>query len=181
MKKAAGLLALSFLFLPVLHAEAFIESMHWQRAQPADGQPLQYRAIHDLTIAGARIEGRLRVRVVIKNRGDEDAEGIVLLYGLTARLAPLRGREPGVWAVPFATDVKRVPKIAPHQSVEVFIDPARSTDLPLSRYLQRANRAGLRTDRLKLQAMLFPRPDVVKSVRMLQRELPVSEAKESEQ
>ena len=167
MKKAILVFLLSFLFLPLLHAEAFIESMHWQLAKPANGQPLQYEDIEVFTAAPPRIEGKLRVRVTLKNRGPREADGILLMYCLTARLAPLNVQEQGVWAVPFVIEEKRVPKIGPNQKLDVFLDPSRSVDAPLNHYLQRTQRAGFWPDQLKLQVMLQPRQGAVTVVRTL--------------
>jgi hypothetical protein len=178
MKKALIFLSLGFLFHPALRAEAVIESLHWQWTKPADGQPCQYKDIAVLTATPPRLEGRLRARVTLKNNGAEDVDGVLLIYCLTARLASLKTPGHGAWAVPFTIEEKHVPRIGPHQSVDVFLDPSHSSAMPIHHYLQRAQRTGFWPDQLRLQVMLQPRPSAVSVVKTLKLVLPILPIKE---
>lgn len=170
----AALAALSVLcFLPPLHAEVMIQEVSWQLASPGPGRKAVYQAIKELPTQPPRIEGKLRLRVVLKNRGPHEADGLVLRYCLTARLAATGGNSEGVWAVPFLISEKRVPKVGPNQHLEVALDPAMSVDMPLTHYLQRALNSGFWPDQLRLQVMLAPRRGVVETIQTQELVIPV--------
>ena len=173
MKTAALVVLFGFLAPSLLHAEAVIESVHWQWAPPANGQTHPYEDIAILTASPPRLEGRLRARVTLTNNGPQDVDGILLVYCLAARLVPTAASGEGVWAVPFMIEEKRVPKIGPNQQLDVFLDPSRSVEMPLQHYLQHTQRAGFWPDQLKLQVMLQPRPGTVSVVKTLKVILPI--------
>jgi hypothetical protein len=121
--------------------------------------------------------GRLRLRIVLKNRGPQEADGLLLRYCLAARLSVLGSGADGVWAVPFLISEKRVPKIGPNQRLEVAFDPSGSVDMPLAHYLQRTFDSGFWPDQLKLQVMLNPHRGAVESVGTQDVILPVKNSK----
>jgi len=71
-----------------LRAELMIESVRWQVARPVAGQKEAYQDVSVLPTAPPRVEGKLRLSVTLKNRGPQEADGIVLHYCLTARRRP---------------------------------------------------------------------------------------------
>jgi len=150
-----------------------IESVRWQLAKPVRGQKAVYQDISVLSSVPPRIAGKLRLRVVLKNRGPQQADGIVLRYCISARLAPLRRGEEGVWSVPFLIDEKRVPKVGPNRYFEVSWDPSGSVELPFNHYLQRVFSSGFWPDQLKLQVMLSPHRGAVETIRTQEIVLPV--------
>jgi hypothetical protein len=96
---------------------------------------------------------RMRARLILKNDGPLNEEGLLIRYSLTARVLPGdAGAAEGSWAVPFNVDEKRVPKIGAEKTIEVPLDASAAVDL----YLKRLARAGWRPDRLKIQVMLEP-------------------------
>lgn len=154
-------------------AEVLIESVRWQQALTAKGRSPVYHDILELTSVPPLITGRIRALVVLKNRGPEEGEGILLRYSISARLAGLSGKEEGVWAVPFMIEEKRVPKIGANQRLEVALDPSRSMDIPFNHYLARIFKSGFWLDRMRLQVMLSPRRGVVETIKTEEIILPV--------
>jgi hypothetical protein len=95
----------------------------------------------------------MRARLTLKNRGPVVAEGILLRYSMTGRVAPIgAAKAEGSWGIPFMVDEKRVPKVGPNKTMDVFL----TTSPALERYLNRISRAGWWPDRVKLQAMIEP-------------------------
>ncbi|MDD5629293.1 MAG: hypothetical protein PHU21_09525 [Elusimicrobia bacterium] len=156
-----------------LHAEVMIESVSWQLAGPVRGQKPVFATIKSLPTAPPRIKGRLRLRVVLKNRGPKPAEGLLLRYSLSARLLPAGGGAEGVWAVAFLINEKRVPKVKPNNFLDVAIDPSQGVDMPLTHYLKKTLASGFWPDQIKLQLMLSPRRGAVDEVKTVELILPV--------
>ena len=171
---SALVLALGLLGPAALRAEVMIERLEWQLAQPVRGQKPVFRAIAALPVVPPRVSGLLRLRVVLKSRGPQKTEGLVLRYCLSARLAPSGSGGEGVWAVPFLISEKRVPKVGPNQYLDVALDPSQSVDMPLSHYLKRTLAAGFWPDQLKAQVMLSPRRGAVESVKTEETVLPLN-------
>lgn len=170
---AALFVVLGLLGLSPLHAEVMIESVSWQLAKPVRGQKPVYAAITSLPTVPPRIDGKLRLRVVLKSRGPLEAEGLLLRYCLSARLAAAEGAAEGVWAVPFLISEKRVPKVGPNQFLEVILDPSLSVDMPLTHYLKRTLASGFWPDQIRVQVMLSPRRGAVEAVKTEEAILPV--------
>jgi hypothetical protein len=170
---AALAVGIIFLGLSSLHAEVLIESVGWQLAKAEPGRPAVYQDITILTMLPPRVDGKLRLRVVLKNRGPKEADGLLLRYCLSARIVPAGRSAEGVWAVPFLISEKRVPKVGPNRLLEVTLDPSESVDMPLNHYLQRTLASGFWLDQLKLQVMLSPRRGDVETVATHEILLPV--------
>ena len=131
-------------------AELALESVHWQQGRAEGGRVSFWKDVKTLEAAPAPVE-RMRARLIMKNDGPQNEEGLLLRYSLTARVLPENGGD-GTWAVPFAVDEKRVPKVGAEKTIEVPLDASAAVDL----YLKRVARAGWRLDRLKIQVMLEP-------------------------
>lgn len=150
MRRAIAI-ALLLAALPAA-AEVQLQSVSWQQtastkgAKPADVSQLALPA-------GSAVKGHLRARVKLLNRG-QAVEGVLLQYALTAELAPedTAGAKPQ-WAIPFALDERRVPKIGPNEYLDVSVDPTQA----LTIYLRRVHREGYWPTQLKIQVMLTPR------------------------
>jgi len=170
---ASRVVVFSLLWLSPLHAEVMIESVSWQLAKTARGQKPVYQNITALPTVPPRIDGKLRLRVVLKSRGPQEAGGLLLRYCLTARLVPAGQSAQGVWAVPFLISEKRVPKVGPNRFVEVTLDPSLSVEMPLNHYLKRTLDSGFWPDQLKVQVMLSPRRGAVDAVKTEELILPV--------
>lgn len=171
---AALAICLTVLGAGPLAGELSVESLHWELAQPVRGRKPVYADIVSLETAPPRIAGKLRARVVLKNRGPLAADGILLRYCLLARLAPVRSRQDGVWALPFLIEEKRVAKVGPNQLFEVSLDPSASMALPFNRYLRRVYASGFWPDQLKLQVMLSPHRGAVETIATQEIILPVT-------
>jgi hypothetical protein len=173
MRKAALGVLLGVVLCQPLRAELTIESASWQLAQPRPGGADVFQDVASWPTAPPKIDGKLRLRVVLKNRGPQEAEGILLRYCLAARLAPRGRAEEGIWAVPFLIGEKRVPKVGPNQHLEVTFDPSGSVDPPLAHYLQRAFDSGFWPDQLRLQVMLSPHRGAVEAIKTIESILSV--------
>ena len=162
-----------FCGLSPLRAEVMIESVGWQLVQAAPGQKAVSQDIANLPTLAPLMEGKLRLRVVLKNRGPKEADGLLLRYCLSARLAPAGRSADGVWDVPFLISEKRVPKVGPNHLLEVTLDPSLSVNMPLNHYLKRTLESGFWPDQIKLQVMLSPRRGDVEAVATREILLPV--------
>lgn len=135
-------------------AELTLDAAGWQSgrvekpARPAVWADAQKAAVP------AKKAPLLRGKATLKNRGPKAAEGVLLRYAVTARLA---AEKPGAdgearWALPFLIDERRVPKVDANSVVEVPLSLSPKLDI----YLKKVRRQGMRVDALKLQAMLEP-------------------------
>jgi hypothetical protein len=133
-------------------AELELESVHWQWGHLEGGRAIAWRDVKTLAQAPKPTD-RMRARLVLKNDGPQNEEGLLLRYSLTARVLPGEGGgAAGAWAVPLVVDEKRVPKIGAQKTIDVPLDLGAAIDL----YLRRVARAGWRPDRFKIQVMLEP-------------------------
>ncbi len=132
-------------------AELALESVHWQAGRVEGGRVTSWQYVRTLADAPKPAD-RMRARLVLKNDGPQNEEGLLLRYSLTARVLPGSGDGAGVWAVPFIVDEKRVPKVGAEKTIDVALDAGAAIEL----YLRRVTRAGWRPDRLKIQVMLEP-------------------------
>ena len=133
-------------------AELALESVHWQQGRVEGGRVAFWKDVKTNTAVPTSAD-RMRARLILKNDGPQNEEGLLLRYSLTARVLPENGgAADGAWAVPFSIDEKRVPKVGAEKTIEVPLDASAAIDL----YLKRVARAGWRLDRLKIQVMLEP-------------------------
>jgi hypothetical protein len=134
-------------------AELFLESASWQRARADKGAAVVWEDVSSLADAAPKLDARLRARVTLKNRGPKSAEGILLRYSMTGRVAPTADpKGEGAWGIPFMVDEKRVPKIGPNKTLDVYLTTSPALEL----YLAKLARAGWWPDRVKLQVMIEP-------------------------
>lgn len=139
-------------------AELVLEGVHWQAGRVEGGRVVAWQDLKVLDDAPPKLDNRLRARLVLTNKGAKAEETLLLRYSMTARVAPSTGAPAeGSWAIPFAVDEKRVPKVAPGKMVEVPLELGPALEL----YLRRLARAGWWPDRVKLQVMLEPHPGSV--------------------
>ncbi|OGS36279.1 MAG: hypothetical protein A2506_10200 [Elusimicrobia bacterium RIFOXYD12_FULL_66_9] len=152
-------------------AELVLESVHWQVGRLVRGRVASWVDVKVLEDGPPRMESRLRARLVLKNRGPQTSEGILLSYSLTPRLAQTgAAMSDGVWGIPFLIEERRVPKVGPNKIIEVPLE----TSPGLSLYLRRLSRSGWWPDRLRLQVMLVPHPGV-QSIQTLEDVLEVKQ------
>lgn len=138
-------------------AELVLESVHWQVGRVERGHVASWVDVKVLEDGPPKLESRLKARLVLKNRGPQTSEGILLRYSLTARLTQAGGAAAeGVWAIPFMIEERRVPKVGPNKVIEVPLE----TNPGLELYLRRLSRSGWWPDRLRIQVMLEPHPGV---------------------
>lgn len=151
-RRLLSVLAFAALAAADAGAELSIEGLTWQRARLARGRIVAWEDAAALTDAPPKLDARLRARLTLKNRGPKPAEGVLLRYSMTGRLALAAGSAEGSWGVPFAVDEKRVPKIGANKILDVYLTTSPALEL----YLNRLARAGWWPDLVKLQAMLEP-------------------------
>jgi hypothetical protein len=138
-------------------AEIALEGVHWQVGRVEGARVTAWQDVKVLLDGPPRLDNRLRARLVLKNRGMKEEDGLLLRYSLTARVAPAEGAEmDGSWAIPFTVDEKRVPKVGADKMLEVPLDAGPALDL----YLRRLARSGWWPDRIKIQVMLEPRAGI---------------------
>jgi len=136
-------------------AELSLDGVQWQAARVERGRVAAWQDVKVVANAPPKILNRLRVHLLLKNRGAKPVEGVLLRFAMTARLSPMEGAPTeGSWAIPFAIGEKRVPYVGANKTVEVTLDPG--DDLVI--YLRRMVRAGWWPDRLKMQVMLDLHP-----------------------
>jgi len=144
---AAGLVASS--------SDIALEGVHWQAGRAEGGRVVAWQDVKVLDANPPRLDGRVRARLVVKNRGARPAETLLIRYSMTARVAPLGdAAAPGAWAIPFVVEERRVPKVGAEKMIEVPLETGAALDL----YMRRLARAGWWPDRVKLQVMLEPHP-----------------------
>jgi len=135
-------------------AELALESAHWQTGRVERGRVVAWQEVKVIASAPPKLTNRLRVHVLLKNRGSKPAEAVLLRYSMTARVAPTQGTDTeGTWAIPFSVDEKHIPLVGANKTVDVALDAGAALEL----YLRRLSRAGWWPDRLKMQVMLEPR------------------------
>lgn len=150
-------------------AELVLESVGWQAGRAA--RPPRPPSFEDASSAPAptgRGPARLRGKAVLKNRGPESEEGILLRYVVAARLMRPAAAGEGVWTVPFLVEERRVPKIGANQILSVPL----ITSPHIEQYLRRTARQGYVADRLRLEAMVEPHGK--SQLRVLSAELEVT-------
>lgn len=170
-RRIIAVLAFAALAAADAGAELVIESLSWQRARVEHGRVVAWEDAANLVDAPPKLDARLRARLTLKNRGPKAAEGILLRYSMTGRIAPASpGGKEGAWGVPFMVDEKRVPKVGANKIQDVFLTTSPALEL----YLSKLARAGWWPDRVKLQAMIEPHPGAV-SVQSLESVLEVGQ------
>lgn len=172
MKRASAALILAFAALVAAdaRAELFLESVSWQHASAGKGRAVIWEDASSLVDAPPKLESRLRARLTLKNRGPKAAEGVLLRYSMTGRVYQVdSGSAEGTWGVPFSVSERRVPKVGPNKTLEVYLTTSPALEL----YLAKLARAGWWPDRVKLQVMIEPHRGAV-AVQALETVLEVS-------
>lgn len=150
-------------------AELILEKVVWEFSFPVEGRPSLFEPVGSLKATPPALKGKLRAQLTLKNRGPQPVEGILLRYALTARLARLDSDAEGTWAVPFAIEERRVPRIGANQLLDVPLGPSLMLDL----YLKKLKRSGLWPDQLKIQVMLEPHHLSAPALQVLEKTLPI--------
>lgn len=174
MRALLGVGLCLFAALSPAYAEIRLQKIQWQIAKRpglAKNKTAQEPPgnIDTLKITGPRLDGKLRARLTLSNRGPKAAEGILLKYFLAGRLIPLAGQEPAVWAVPFLLDERRVPKVGPNQVQEITLEFSAFFDA----YLKKIYSLGFVPEQLKLQIMVEPRRGDNHPIEILEGILPL--------
>ena len=172
MKRAVPALILAFaaLWAASARAELLLEAVSWQRARVTGTRVTAWEDVGQLIDGPPKLDARLRARVTLKNRGPVAAEGILLRYSMTGRVSPVADeKSEASWAIPFMVDEKRVPKVGPNKTLDVFLVTSPALEL----YLAKIARAGWWADRVKLQVMIEPHAGAV-TVHSLESVLEVS-------
>lgn len=154
MKRAALILAFAAFAAADAGAELFLENASWQRARLSGTRVVGWEDAGSISDAPPKLDVRLRARLTLKNRGPKAAEGVLLRYSMTGRLKPAAGEaaDAGAWGIPFMVGEKRVPKVGPNKTLDVYLTTSPALEL----YLAKLARAGWWPDRVKLQAMIEP-------------------------
>lgn len=157
MKRAALVLALAAFGAAGARAELSLESVSWQRARVEKTRVVAWEDVGQVIDGPPKLDVRLRARLTLKNRGPQPAEGILLRYSMTGRIKIDGEAVDGAWAIPFMVDEKRVPKVGPNKTQDVYLTTSPALEL----YLAKLARAGWWADRLKLQVMIEPHAGAV--------------------
>lgn len=155
MRRLLPVLAFAALAAANAGAEVSIDAVSWQKGKADGVRPVIWEDAGKVIDGPPKLDTRLRARLTLKNRGPKAAEGILLRYSMTARVMPVASDKPeGTWAVPFMVDEKRVPKVGPNKTQDVFLTTSPALEL----YFAKLSRAGWWADRVKLQVMIEPHP-----------------------
>jgi hypothetical protein len=170
LRRLVSVLAFAAFAAAGARAELLLDNISWQRGRVDKARVAAWEDVDRLVDGPPKLESRLRARLTLKNRGPVAAEGILLRYSMTGRVAPVAGGKPdGVWGIPFMVDEKRVPKVGPNKTLDVFLTTSPALEL----YLAKLGRAGWWADRVKLQVMVEPHQGAVE-VRSLESVLEVA-------
>ncbi|MDD5302845.1 MAG: hypothetical protein PHS14_07005 [Elusimicrobia bacterium] len=151
-------LAFAALAAASARAELLLESVSWQRARVDKTRVVAWEDLSRLVDGPPKVDTRLRARLTLKNRGPAAAEGILLRYSMTGRVAPIAvEKAEGAWGIPFMVDEKRVPKVGPNMTQDVYLTTSPALEL----YLAKLARAGWWPDRMKLEVMIEPHAGAV--------------------
>ncbi|MBI5622499.1 MAG: hypothetical protein HY924_01835 [Elusimicrobia bacterium] len=170
----AVLLACAALWGAPARAEIKLDGAQWQASQ---GLPpaRRFADVAGLSLPGGSLKARVRARVKVRNAAPAPAEGVLLRYALSARLAAVGADAEAVarapWVVPFVVEEKRVPRIGPHQTIEASLDPTTLLRL----YAARMRKAGYRILELRLQVMVEPHRGVKEEIQTLESRVNVTE------
>ena len=149
-------------------AEVILKDIQWRVAERR-GQRKVYRALERWEQAPSpTLKAKPRAVITLANRGPKPAEGVLLSYAVSARLAKVGSGGEGVWAVPFWTEERRVMRLKPNEIREVPIDSLR-----LATYLRRSYRFGVWPDAIKLHVMIEPSDGEPLAGRIRESVLPV--------
>lgn len=155
MKRTVSALVLVSFMAASASAELLLDSVSWQRPRADKARVASWEDAGQVLDGPPKFDTRLRVRLTLKNRGPKPAAGILLRYSMTGRIAPVAGdKAEGAWGIPFMVDEKRVPKVGPNKTHDVFLTTSPALEL----YLAKLARAGWWPDRVKLQVMIEPHP-----------------------
>lgn len=153
MNRLVAVLAFAALAAANAGAELVMENVSWQKGKPSGVRAVAWEDAGTVIDGPPKLDSRLRARLTLKNRGPKPAEGILLRYSMTARVLPVSGdKTEGTWAIPFMVDEKRVPRVGPNKTVDVFLVTSPALEL----YFAKVARAGWWPDRVKLQVMVEP-------------------------
>lgn len=154
MKRLLAALAFAVFTAASAGAEISIDGVTWQKGKAEGVRPVVWEDAGKVIDGPPKLDTRLRARLTLKNRGPKPAEGILLRYSMTARVLAADAKTEGVWAIPFMVDEKRVPKVGPNKTQDVYL----TTSPALEFYFAKLSRAGWWPDRVKLQVMIEPHP-----------------------
>src|SRR5437899_2229724 len=85
-------------------AEIDLVSVQWQLVRREPGKALKPPTAENLSALslapGGKLSGRLKAKLKLLNRGPE-IEAVLLRYAVSAKIAPLDGRQAAAWALAF--------------------------------------------------------------------------------
>ena len=170
-----ALAVLAFALTSPARAEIDLQGVQWQLARREPGKALKPPTAENLSALdvapGGKLTGRLWARLKLLNRGPA-LEAVLLRYAVSAKLAPLDGRESAVWALPFMLGDRRVPKVRANAPLEVPLDPTEDVVL----YLKNVYREGYWPAEFRIEVMVQPRKDQKTSLKLLESTLPLKSA-----
>lgn len=150
-RRGVAVAALLFLAARGARAEVRLQGVRWQfSARP--GPERKFIDVQSLRLDGGKLNGKLRARLRLDNRGPRSIEGILLRYSMAAKVKPISGAQDSVWAVAFLLEERRIPKLGPNHVQEIALDSATL----LQAYLNKQYRAGYVPDELKISVMVEP-------------------------
>lgn len=134
-------------------AQPMLKGIEWRIAHSTS--PKTFVAIEKWPQPPAlKLASKPRAVLTMINRGPNRAEGVVIYYAVSMRLAKLEEKDSeGVWTAHFWTEERRVPMLKPNETREIPIE-----NLRLITFLKRMHRAGFWPKAVKIEAMVEPRP-----------------------
>ena len=134
MKRAVLILAFAAVSAANAGAELSLESASWQRARVTGTRVVSWEDAPGVVDAPPKLDVRLRARLTLKNRGPKAAEGVLLRYSMTGRIKAVGGEAAdGAWGIPFMVGEKRVPKVEPNKTLDVYLTTSPALELYLAK------------------------------------------------
>ena len=156
--------------LPAARAQAApdISKIEWQisSGRSNSGKAIYKPIAKWIQRPNGKSPGHMRIVATLTNKGPVVLSGNILRCAVSAHLVPADKsaslnnsftepgplEAPGLWALPFWLEERRVPKINPGQTLSATIP-----HIDLRNYLKKLSRTGFWPDSLKVQLMLEPR------------------------
>ncbi|MDD4004918.1 MAG: hypothetical protein PHW69_06910 [Elusimicrobiaceae bacterium] len=155
LKKFLAVFIFSAVCVPAF-AAVEVRNIRWQVQDKKNvSAKAKFGDVPELVFSSGNIKSpRFRVAAEIFNNSARSADASIIRCAFYFRLIKLSDpAKPGVWAVPFMTEERRVSKIKPGRMNEIKIQ-----HVDIRPFLSRLRESGYWPDAVKVECMVDPRP-----------------------